>query len=362
MAEPPSQLEATARLISARADELYRQALLSGRLSIHSATSPADMEAATHLEEYGLVFRQAFPAGYDLFPTPFEILIPSLLHRLDWLYPPFADLSASARRDLRDSLLQLYQVSRSPSPLPRPPGPAQTIEGAAEIDAFVARALRSASHVCAISAAEWSANLPLLWAVLAQRLKEGMRYRRVVSPFGLAAFGWNVNFRDTTETGVELRVSLAELRSPFYLFTNAHLRSALVFASSPTQPAEPRATYTDLGQLADRLSTIFEDLWHSAVPVAPVLERLRLHRPAYIALASKACGDPASRVASLLFDMGIFAQIAPADQPVLSDLANSGLALVSNFRIGLTPYVPNVLDEIVSAVCNQGGSHATRNA
>lgn len=357
-----NQIKRALRYISTSAEEVYDQVLQAGHISIHGATPSIDMAAATDLENYGFVFRQMVQAGYDLFPTPLEILIPSLLHRLDWSYPPFADVPTEERERLRNDFMQLHKkMPTSESPQLDSPAMPRALEGAANIDAFVARILGDTWDVCAVSAAERSSNLPLLWAVLVQRMKEGMRYRRIVSPLGLAAFGWNINDRDTTEIGVDLRVSLTEMLSPFYLFTGDQLRSALVFVSSVRDDTQPRATYTALGQLTERLSKMFDDLWRAAVPVRPILHRLQAHRPLYIERAFQTCGEAGARVAALLFDKGIFAEFTADDDPLLLSLVNSGLAITSNYTIGLTNHVPNIIDEITCYVHEEGVRNDGRN-
>lgn len=354
MSEAIQQID-IGRLISLRAKQVYNQVLSTGYFPIHSETSEYDVSAATQLEDYGFVYRNPGPSGYQLLPTPFEILIPSLLHRIDWSYPPFSKFTPVERDKFRESLVQLRDtmpvsvVGRLKTPMG-----AQALEGTAEIDSFITRILPVTKEVSAISAAEWSNNLPLLWASIVQRLKEGMRYRRIVSPIGLSAFGWNINHRDTTEIGVNLRVSLKEIASPFYLFYGDDLRSSLVFVSSLQSQDQPRATYTALGQLTNRLSKMFDDLWHSAAPAQPILEQLKSYRPLYIDCAYQACGEPGKCIASKLFDKGIFSQFAESDEPFLCDLVNSGLAISSNFKIGLTCYVPNILDEITRCVLDQG--------
>jgi hypothetical protein len=362
MMDARDQIRVIVRYISTRAEEVYHQVLQAGRISIHGATSPVDIAAATDLENYGFVFRRTVPAGYDLLPTPFAILIPSLLHRLDWSYPPFAEVSTDERQRLRTDLIQLRANTPMPISLPlESPEMSRTLEGAADIDAFVASILRQTQDVRAVSAAEWSTNLPLVWTVLVQRMREGMQYRRIVSPLGLAAFGWHINERDTTETGVDLRVSLTPTLSPFYLFTGGHLRSALVFVLPVRDDTQPRATYTALGQLTERLSEMFDDLWRTAVPVRRILDRLWRYRPVYIEHALHTCGEAGARVASVLFDKGIFAELAAEDEAILPCFADSGLAVRSKYTIGLTQYVPNIIEEITRYVREEGFSNDDRN-
>lgn len=347
----PTQIRAALRNVSARATDMYGYVLQNEGLSIGGDTPSADIAAASDLENYGFVFRRSRPTGYDLLPTPYEILIPSLLHRLDWSYPPFAGLPATERQQLQDDLLELRENSPATFSIPLvSPELPRTIEGAAHIDTFVAGILKEAEEVRALSAAEWSTNLPLVWAALVQEMERGMTYRRIVSPLGLAAFGWKINDRDTRETGVNLRVHLSPSLSPFYLFTGPKLRSALVFAHPTCDDTQRRATYTALGQLTQRLSEMFDDLWQTAVPAQSVLRRLRTHAPHYVERAHRFHGDAGARVATALFDKGIFAELAEEDQEFLSSLVDSGVAIRSKFKIGLTNCVPNIVDEIARYV------------
>jgi len=343
------------RQVSARAAELYHKMRAINGLSIDVTTPPDDVDAACELERYGFIFRQPGQAGYNLFPTPFEILIPSLLHRIDWSYPPFDTLPRAERERLRDRLCE-FQDSDCHPPFAQPLAAAQALEGAAQIDAFVSRVLHDTLDVCAVSAAEWSGNLPLLWSALVQRLKDGMRYRRIVSPLGFAAFGWAINYRDTTETGVDLRVSSAQVTSPFYLFAGAEIRSALVFASPTPMKGWTRATYTAVGQLTKRLSELFDDLWDAAIPAQTILTRLQHYRTSYIKSASEVAGELGANIASLLFNKGIFAQLPGNHQPTLDALVNAGLVMQSNYSIGLTRLVPNLVKEIESYLRSDGGN------
>jgi len=343
------QVRNAVRYISESAEEAYEQLLRNGSITIDRATSLTHLSIITELENYGFVFREAASAGYIFFPTPLEILIPSLLHRLDWSYPPFIDIPENERECLHGSLKQLLDdFPPRESSQPDAPKTAQVLEGAANIDTFIARILGDTRDACAISAAEWSTNLPLVWGTLSQRIKEGMRYRRIVSPLGLAAFGWAVNDRDTREIGVDLRVSLATTLSPFYLFSGEHLHSAIVFGSSTVENSRARATYTALGQLTKRLSEIFDDLWDTATPANTILKRLQAHRSIYIERALQSCGVDGRRVAGLLFDKGIFSDFSSSDSSHLSSLVSSGLAITSNYTIGFTKYVPNIIDELTS--------------
>ena len=181
-----NQIKRAVRYISTSAEEVYDQVLQAGHISIHGATPLVDMAAATDLENYGFVFRQTVPAGYDLFPTPLAILIPSLLHRLDWSYPPFADLPAEERERLRNDFMQLHKrTPTSESPQPDSPAMPRALEGAANIDTFVARILGNTWDVCAVSAAEWSSNLPSGQSLSAKK-KNAVPSHRL--PLGLAAF------------------------------------------------------------------------------------------------------------------------------------------------------------------------------
>ena len=346
-----TQLKKIVRFVSTSAEELYERILQDGYISIRGDTPSVDRIAAKELEDYGFVYRKTTPTGYDLFPTPFEILITSLLYRLDWSYPPFADITTEDRDHFQNKLKNLLTKKDLPSFSPFPAlGLTQTIEGAANIDAFVARVLYHTQDLCAISAAEWSANLPLLWTVLVQRIKEGMRYRRIVSPLGLAAFGWIINDRDISETGVNLRVTLAQTLSPFYLFTGDYLHSALVFVPTIGDNTQLRASYTTLMPLTGHLSQMFNELWQAATSARSVLDWLWSYRPTYVEQAYHSCGETGALVAEKLFDMGIFAKLSPNEVRVVHCLIDSGLVIETKYRIGLSHYAPNIIEQITHCV------------
>lgn len=358
MTEALNPIGVALRCISSRAEEVYNQVCQAGGLSIDGNTSSADIDVAMDLEKYGFIFRRIGQAGYDLLPTPFALLVPSLLHRIDWKYPPFVNLPPHERERLQHDLLQLPESAlKSVLPPTKSGTMPQTIEGAANIDAFVARILHEAQDVRAVSAAEWSSNLPLVWAALVQRMGEGMHYQRVTSPLGLAAFGWDINNRDISETGVDLRVSLTRTISPFYIFTGDNLRSTLVFVSPVRDDTQPRATYTTLGQLTERLSSIFDDLWCTAIPAQAILNRLRTYRPLYVERARQKCGEVGAHVAGALFDKGIFATFSADEEALLPRLIGSGLAVRSKYIIGNTPYVPNIVKEIEVYFREERGSN-----
>jgi hypothetical protein len=342
-----------ARYISKRAEELYDQVLQAGHISIHGATPSVDVAAATDLENYGFLFRQAVPAGYDLFPTPLAILILSLLNRLEWSYPPFVGIPTEEREHLKSQLMRVLEILTSETPQPDLPTTSLSLEGAANIDAFVTRILAGTRELCVVSADQWSNNLPLIWAALVQQIKRGMQYRRLISPLVLAAFGWEINNRDMTEIDVDLRVSLAATSSPFYIFTGEHGRSALVFFPV-SDGSPPRAVYIGIGQLTEQLLAEFNKLWRVAVPAGRLLARLKEYRGPYLERAFQVCGEAGARVAARLFDEGIFAKFTAEDTPILCCLLNSGLAITSNYTIGLTKYAPNIIDEITRYIHEEG--------
>ena len=350
------------RSISPESEWLYDEILKSSCLVIDSATPSSSLTATAELEKYGFVFRRTTPAGYELLPTPFEILVPSLLHRVQWKYPPFTDISDQERMRLENVFMRLREnLPKSVAVPNESPASSRTLEGTTEIDSFLAHVFRETQEVCAISAAEWSSNLPLVWAVIEQRMRQGMHYRRIVSPLGLAAFGWQINSRDTSETGIELRVDTTPALSPFYLFTGELFRSALVFVPPANDASARRATYTALGQLADRLFGIFEDRWKTAVPAPTILRRLDSFRPVYIGSARKAFGERGVHIAELLFNKGIFSELTADEAAILPSLVDAGLLVRSKYTIGRTNHVPNITEEIARYVREERVNDEQRN-
>lgn len=334
------------RYISRRASDLYDFIARNGRLAVSHSTPSDDVASATELETYGFVFRHAVPTGYELLPTPTEIVIPSLVHRVDWRYPPFAVLSDDGRAKLREQLLQLNTVHHHDSSNYLEPHVVHTFEGSADIDGFLARIIPETSDLRAISAATWSANLPLVWTVILKRMEEGMRYRRIVSPLGLVAFGLEINRRDTRDIGIELRVTLTPTESPFYIFSGESISSVLVFVPPATATAKPRATYTPLVTLTERLSAAFEDQWSAAVPATVILQRLSEYRSEYINSVLRAAGAESVTLAGDLFDRGIFADAGENNQHARELLIRHGFAVPTTFTIGATNYVPNIVSTV----------------
>ena len=350
------KLVSAAQHISVQSAVFYLRVIREGHLLINISTAATDLAASSELETFGFLFRRPVQGGYEVLPTPAPILRQSLLHRLDWLYPPFAILSREERQRIR---IELRQPSDNTTATPMAAAETleapRTLEGSPEIDTFVTQALHRSRMFCAVSAAEWSSNLPLVWSVVEQRLREGMQYRRIVCPLGLAAFGWEINDRDTRNAGVDLRVTLMPMPSPFYLFSSEGWRSVLAFVSPACGEAKPRATYTALGQLTDRSSEQFEALWRDSTPAQTILERLACYRRDYIKLALATSGVTASTIAGMLFDKGIFANLSASDLAVVPSLIEAGLVLESRYSIGLHHFVPHIINQI-RRYCSRGVS------
>ncbi|MEK6375467.1 MAG: hypothetical protein AABO58_22545 [Acidobacteriota bacterium] len=343
-----------ARYLSAGAADVYTTLMDAGSITISSELESTYLEAATMLEEYGFSFRRNSEWGYELLPTPAELLVPSLLYRLEWAYPPFGHLDRLTHEEVRAALEHSLDGAEMASV--EVPAASQTLVGAAQIDAFVARVIVDSAIVRALSAAEWSNNLPLVWSAITEGMRDGMEYHRVVSPLGLAAFGWDVNQRDVHDVGVDLRVSLRPQTSPFYLFADSEQSlAALVFVPPMSGRGEPRATYTQLAQLTNQFLEMFNGIWEDAVPATYVLEQLRLRRQAFIDAASDAGGVRAADVAATLFDKGVFAEVPAADEAVAT-LVAQGLVISSRYTIGLTRLVPNLTDTIADIVRGYGAS------
>ncbi|HSY49142.1 MAG TPA: hypothetical protein VLC46_10050 [Thermoanaerobaculia bacterium] len=351
--ESSTVIAVAARYLSAGAADVYTTLLDAGSITIGSELESTYLEAATMLEEYGFAYRRNTEWGYELLPTPGELLVPSLLYRLEWAYPPFGHPDRRTYEEVRVALEHSLDGAETASV--EVPAASQTLVGA-QIDAFVARVIVDSAIVRALSAAEWSSNLPLRWSAITEGMRDGMEYHRVVSPLGLAAFGWDINRRDVHDVGIDLRVSLRSQTSPFYLFANSERSlAALVFVPPMGSRGEPRATYTHLAELTNRFLEIFNGIWKDAVPATYVLEQLRLRRQAFIDAASDAGGARAADVAATLFDKGIFAEVSATDEAV-STLVARGLVIFSRYTIGLTSLVPNLTDTIADIVRGYGAS------
>jgi hypothetical protein len=355
------QIASIAGYISEEAMRMYEDILKTNRAIINQDTTLDEIVPANELEKFGFIFRSTLPTGYELLPTPFEIFLPSLIHRIDWGYPPFNNISLDKKNELKTRLQLINENIPESIPVTRKSTTApQNIEGNANIDSLVVQLLESAREVRAISAAEWSGNLPLVWSAITERMEKGMLYRRVVPPMTFVAFGWEINWRDIFETGIDLRVSAIHCKSPFYLFTLEDLQSALVFTSSISVNSLPRATYTELHQLNKLLSEMFEDIWHSAISAKILLERLQNVKKDYTSKAYQLCGEIGKLVANKLFDKGIFSTFNEEEQQVLQDFVRKGLSIKSKFSIGLDNYVPNIIP-IIETYVNQGGIRDDKN-
>jgi hypothetical protein len=341
------------RYLSAGAADLYTTLVGSGSIPISPELGSSYLETATILEDYGFAFRRNTEWGYELLPTPAELLVPSLLYRLEWAYQPFGHPDRQTHEEVRVALEHSLDGAETASV--EVPATSQTLVGS-QIDAFVARVIIDSAIVRVLSAAEWSSNLPLRWSAITEGMRDGLEYHRVVSPLGLAAFGWDFNHRDVHDVGIDLRVSLRSQTSPFYLFANSEQSlAALVFAPPMNSRGEPRATYTHLKQLTNQFLDLFNGIWQDAVPATYVLEHLRLHRQAFIDAAADAGGLRAADVAATLFDKGIFAELPAADEAVSTLLAR-GLVISSRYTIGLTRLVPNLTDTIADIIRGYGAS------
>ncbi|HVF39329.1 MAG TPA: hypothetical protein VM939_05465 [Gemmatimonadaceae bacterium] len=353
-AESSGVTAVVARFLSTGAAALYAQLAEEGFVTISPELGQMALDAGDLLEEYGFAFRRNREWGYDLVASPVELLVPSLLYRLDWAYPPFGHLDPATHGVIRDTLER--SLDAGTEALNEMPAKAQALVGAAQIDAFVVRMIGGSSILRALSAAEWSNNLPLVWSAITDGIQHGMQYRRVVAPLGLAAFGWQINQRDVHETGVDLRVSLGPPTSPFYLFADqADKLTAIVFVPRAHADAEPRATFMTLAHLTRQFLDVFTRIWDAAVPAIYVLDELRSRRTSFIDAAAAVGGSRSAECAAILFDRGIFAEINGEDEAVAPLLAH-GLVRPSTYTIGLTPLVPNLVDIITDIVRDYGAS------
>lgn len=342
-----------AGLISKSAREIYAQILESGSIPVKADTPKSKMEAIYALEKYGFVYRQNIFDGYVTFPTPLPILAISLLYRIDWAYPPFTKIPSEVSANIRTALINIAVQGGVEPQSYHEISSTRSVEGSS-IDVLVAQVLPNTQKFFAISAAEWSANLPLVWTVLVQRLKEGMQYLRVVSPLEFVAFGWRINKRDVEEIGVNLRVITKTLLSPFYLFMGNDFMSALVFTPLQQREAIPRATYVMLKPLVQRSEEMFYALWQTAKPAYSVLHFLEAYRVEYLSTALSACGKKGMIVAEKIFDMGIFSELFPEDNLSVDCLVKASLIFETRHKIGLHTYAPNIVQK-VSLYVQQGG-------
>lgn len=353
----------TSEIIVAFADLEIPMDQAKAYLSLLGAGSWSEDEAQPEigwLETEGLAFSELSDDNrLHFFPLDPTLVLTAFYYRQLWHYTSregdISTLPASTQSRLLSlgrSVALLSTALADRSNRRQRPGGFVFLEGRSKISTFLVQLINDASEVFSVTAAEWTTNLPLIWAALVRRLANGMVYRRVCSELVLVAFGQAINRRDVFEVGVDLRVlPRSAIREVFHLATAAGTTTALLFHAEPlATDRKARATFIDNASLVRRFTERAQNYWSHAVPAGPLLERIDNLSAEYLERVKDSLGTMAAAVAREVFDYGVFSK---PDTLGISDTAEVVRQLVAarfllplSLPIGAFGYVANIVDEV----------------
>jgi hypothetical protein len=316
-----------------------------------------DPTSVRWLEAEGFVFRDVDQNNRTrYYPCEPGLLAQSLLNKCSWKYGEFSAIPSEelekvrghieAVRSVAQDVFQKMVVAR------RLPKGIVYLEGPERISNFIVSMISDASDIFGVTAAEWTSNLPLIWAAICDRLAKGIRYRRIVGEVTLTAFGHAINKRDVNEIGVQLRVlPQSLLTSPFYLIETPSAESAIAF--NDVQLRRERrieAHFIDHGRLVASFRDRATELWNMSAPAASVFDFLDGVRGEYLRAVKDDLGSYAEDLASQVFDWGIFCDFPPDPRSlcVIEQLSVAKHILPYNVPIGRFPYMANILEPLRS--------------
>jgi hypothetical protein len=313
-------------------------------------------ELAQELENSGFVIREIDDNGCpQLIPIDPVLVGTALLNRWSWHYPPFdhrrTTSPGASVPDIIETAKRLAQRLLRDAPAHRDEAQGfRYLNGEDTISNFIAASIDQADAVFGLTAAQWTSNLPLIWAAIQRRLRSGLHYRRIAGETTIVSFGHAINKRDVLDVGVQLRATLASRLSEVYYLLKAKGRySAIVFNEAQLE-SRREATFIDNQALLHPLRERAEYLWETSVPAALIFDFMEGIKEEYLAKVRAELGQTVELIAARIFDRGVFTElddVEPTERTLaIQTLADHGWTVPFSLPIGPFPFIANVVEPL----------------
>lgn len=188
-----------------------------------------------------------------------------------------------------------------------------------QLAVLLAEAIDSAQEeILCISTSPRQYQLALIWESLLSRIKNGVRYARIVDIMEIVYHGFKIVQRDVEEVGVELYIIERErIDRKFYVIDN---KFVVMYAPDKYNAYE----FTSMGQLISNKLIVgnyrkaFSTLLKEAVPASFVLEYMSEQRNDLVAQAKRKMSQTEVRWLECLIDFGVYCKFPEFDTHQLS--------------------------------------------
>jgi hypothetical protein len=250
------------------------------------------------LEERRVILRRVDAAQNEHFiPIHPQIVARALYSRFLWEHVPSEEWLSTVDQKSLNSLMEYRRLcdlfSKKFTPIylkstrfVKPTSGLEMIPGERLPNVLSFLLSEASEEILGITVFPWTPSIELIWETLKEKMRSGVRYRRIGDEITFIAFGYLINFRDVFEVGVNLRILLnKEISEKFYVVDNRK-----VFVFFPTTPPPNFALegmVINGGPLIREYKETFEYLWQRAIPASKLMKYMEVLKKDFLKKIAK---------------------------------------------------------------------------
>jgi hypothetical protein len=346
------------------ATKVYLYILKHGEVSLFEIVrefQSIDVQNSLHwLEGRRVILRRVDAAQNEYFiPIHPQIVSRALYSYFLWKYVPSEEWLSTLEQKSLNSLMEYYRLcdlfSRKFTPIylkstrfVKPTSGLEMIPSERLPNVLSFLLSEASEEILGITVFPWTPSIELIWETLKEKMRSGIRYRRIADEITFIAFGYLINFRDVFEVGVNLRVlTREEISEKFYMVDNQK-----VFVFFPTTP--PNFALEGMvisgGPLIREYKETFEHLWQRAIPAPKLIKYMGILKENFLKKTTKDFTKEEKDFIEGLIDYGKFYRFKYTSLPLeratflLKRLAEKGyLVPFPDSEIGFIPnFAPSI--------------------
>lgn len=346
------------------AAKVYLHILKHGEVSLSEIVrefQSVDIQNSLHwLEERRVILRRVNADQNEYFvPINPQIVARALYSRFLWEYVPSEKWLSKLEQKSLDFLMEYHRVcdlfSRKFTPIFLKS--IKFVKSTSGLEMIPSERLPNVlSSVLSVASEEilgitvfpWTPSIELIWETLKEKMRSGVRYRRIADEITFIAFGYLINFRDIFEVGVNLRVLIREeISEKFYVVDNQK-----VFVFFPTTPPNfaLEGMVINGGPLIREYKETFEHLWQRAIPALKLMKYMKVLKENFLKRTAKDFTTEEKDFIEGLLDYGKFYRFKYTSLPLERATFLLNLLAKSNYLVPFPDseigFIPNLAPSI----------------